>query len=440
MMKARFGSMFVALIAAALFLGSEKKASAEPTTTTTTGAATCSSPIERSSVVPCALRASLAIHAERRQKDALEGRLQAVSPLLPSNPVLSFSAGQRGASGTQGSATNWYVTLAQELEVAGQRGTRRRAVGFELEAQDKRIRLTEMDVAADALEAFFMTLAADEEARVVKTLETSTRAMATTARAMADRGLVPTVEADVAEAALLRVVQARFAADRHVQQAQADLAMLIGIDPAIGVAAAGTLDPLADVETTGRAVLNNTATDRLDVRALDDERRALSARADALRRARLPNPSLVAFAQNDGFNERVFGGGISIPIPLPAPVGRVFTGEIAEAEAAAARTAAKRDGLRREARRDLAVALKAYALRVEELATFGADRISRADASLRAIAREIEAGRLAVRDGLITQQALVELLRAHVEARRSVALASVAVARAAGVPLDQFAR
>jgi outer membrane protein, heavy metal efflux system len=113
--------------------------------------------------------------------------------------------------------------------------------------------------------------------------------------------------------------------------------MLVGIDPAIGVAAAGTLDPLTDVESTGRAVLNNTATDRLDVRALDDERRSLSARADALRRARLPNPSLVAFAQNDGFNERVFGGGISIPLPLPAPVGRVFTGEIAEAEAAAAR-------------------------------------------------------------------------------------------------------
>ena len=53
-----------------------------------------------------------------------------------------------------------------------------------------------------------------------------------------------------------------------------------------------------------------------------------------LRRARIPNLSLSFTAQSDGFSERVLGGGLSIPLPLPEPLGPSRGGEIAAAATA----------------------------------------------------------------------------------------------------------
>jgi cobalt-zinc-cadmium efflux system outer membrane protein len=52
------------------------------------------------------------------------------------------------------------------------------------------------------------------------------------------------------------------------------------------------------------------------------------------------------------------------------------------------------------------------------------------------MAAEVEAGRLAVRDAVVAQQQLMDVLRARVEARRALSVASVELALAAGVPLE----
>ena len=53
-----------------------------------------------------------------------------------------------------------------------------------------------------------------------------------------------------------------------------------------------------------------------------------------------------------------------------------------------------------------------------------------------ALAQEIEAGRLTVRDAVVAQQALIELLSASVAARRALCIASVDLAKALGVSLE----
>jgi cobalt-zinc-cadmium efflux system outer membrane protein len=53
------------------------------------------------------------------------------------------------------------------------------------------------------------------------------------------------------------------------------------------------------------------------------------------------------------------------------------------------------------------------------------------------MAQEIAAGRMAVRDAVVTQQTMIELLQANVTAKRALCIASVNLARTVGLPLDR---
>jgi outer membrane protein, heavy metal efflux system len=146
------------------------------------------------------------------------------------------------------------------------------------------------------------------------------------------------------------------------------------------------------------------------------------------------------FAQNDGFNERVFGAGLALPIPLPGNVGHTYIGEIAEAEALARKARAEREQFERDIRLDVARAAQMFEATARAVEVFSKERLARAEQSLESLAGEVEAGRLAVRDAIVSQQALVELLRAHVAARRAWCVASVELARALGLALEGSAR
>ena len=81
-----------------------------------------------------------------------------------------------------------------------------------------------------------------------------------------------------------------------------------------------------------------------------------------------------------------------------------------------------------------------YGPTVDAMQAFTAERTERASTSLRSLGEEVESGRLGVRDAVVAQHALIELLQADVAARRAWCLASVELARAAGVPLEGATR
>lgn len=396
------------------------------------------SPITRVNVVQCALEASLAAKAERQGVDAAKGRQEAASPVLPANPVLALSGATRSAVG-QERVINWYATLSQEIEIGGQRGARKRAADAEREAQEKSVAMMEREVAATAWRAYFEAIAAREEVRLSEEIEVLTGKVATATKAAADKGLLPGIDADVTDIAHLRVVQEKLAAVRRAQQSTAALLSLMSLDPRREITVEGDLVPIADVEAFAAKQDARAVDERPEVQALEASGLAYEARASMYRRARVPNPTLSVFVQNDGFNERVFGVGLSLPIPLPQPLGRTYAGEIAEANALSRRSKTQAEQARREIRLDLANALASYASLRAQGELYTPERISRAEQSLRAIASEIEAGRLAVRDALLSQQALVDLRRAAFQAKKNLALGSVDLAQAAGYPLERGA-
>jgi outer membrane protein, heavy metal efflux system len=390
-------------------------------------------------LVRCALAASLPSRREHEGIRVVEGRVDAARPWLPSNPQISVGMGFRQSSPVESRATNWSVALSQEMAIAGQRGARVRATEGELLAQKWRTIATEREAAQLAWAAFYEALSTTKELDLAFRIERASSLVATTTRARADKGVVATIDADLAEIVYLKFVQARIESERRSQAARVTLSTFVGLDPVRQVATVnGELAPLPNVTTRARTLLDSNNYERPDISALQAEGHAFEAKADSFRRTRVPNVTVLLTAQNDGlYDQRTYGVGVSVPVPLLQPIGRTYRGEIAEAEALSRRANLDAARLTRDVRLQIVTSLQAYDARRAELDTFAPERLLRAEAALGDISRGVETGRLAIRDTLLSVQTLIEFLRGYIETQKSLCLASIDVARAAGLPLER---
>lgn len=400
----------------------------------------CASTITRSNVGACAVTASLAAKSERLGLESIEGRRRAAAVVLPSNPYLSFGGAYTIDPSVASSDRQalWSVTLSQELEIAGQRGKRLGVVEAEQRAQEARLEIVRRETAAEAWNAYFEALAAGEQARVAARLGPLAGALETIARAHAEAGLTSKVEAQLAASAAARLAHARIAAEQRVATTSAMLAAIVGLDPAQArPRAEGELVPLIIADAPAGQLLEAAVARRSEVAGAIAERDTYERKASLLVRSRFPNPTLSIFARNDWIGERSVGVGVGFPIPLPSPLGRTYAGEITEATVLAQRADSQVERLRRAVRLELVTALEVVAARKKQLELYSPAQVRETEDTLRSIADEIQARRLPVREALVTQQGLIDLLFAYVEARRSLCVASVELARAAGVRLDR---
>ncbi len=389
--------------------------------------------ITRVNIISCALTQSPLLQASRETIAAARGQQTAANPILPSNPTLSLSAGRRKPMNTGGSdVTNWYAALSQEIEIANQRGARLETANARLRAARANQLVSARDVAALTWRAFFEVIAAQERAKLTVLLENTARTVATATSERAREGLSALVDAQVARAAALRSSQTRIEAERRHEVSLATLALILGIDPLkLSLNVEGELKPLAVSKITLLSEMQP------EVRALRAESEAQKVQASFYKRSRVPNPTLSGFAQNDGFNERVFGLGLAFPIPLPQPLGRTYEGEIAEAKALAKKADFDAERKRREVLLRFATARADYNARQLERSLFTAEDLQGAEQSVNAIADEIRAGRMPLHNALLTQQNLFTFLQDSIEARLALSNASVELARAAGVALER---
>ena len=397
------------------------------------------STLRRDNIVRCAVGSSAAVRVERENVAAAEGRKIAASPWFPSPPVLAASVARRAGTEGRSGTVNYYGTLGQEIEIAGQRPLRRKAAEADVAARGADVLTATRRAAASALVSYFEGIAARETLAIAQRVEASSRQIARVTAARAASGVAAPLDAEVAEAVSLRFVQSRIAAEREQQASGVELAVLLGRDPMHGVPEIeGPLEPLAGAEALAAKADPKLVLQRPEIRARAFDQRAQEARAEAYRRARVPNLTLQLFAQNDGYDEKVFGAGLLVPIPLPHPVGRMYIGEIAEAEALARRNARGGELSVRELSGELAIAAIAYRTRRAEAELYPRERVARAEGILSDIAKEIDGGRLPVRDALLAQQQLIDVVRGGVETRRALCLASVDLTLAAGVPLESI--
>jgi outer membrane protein, heavy metal efflux system len=394
-------------------------------------AATPCSVIGRENVVRCTREASLERRAGEAAVRAADGRLQANDPWLPSNPELALTGSRRRAPNA--SALNWSASLGLELEIAGQRGARRAAALAERDAERHGVEANARLMASDALRLYFEVLAAREQRTVLDKLSAATTRVFEAARAAAERGVAAGIDADVADSARIAVLRRTVDAARDERVASLSLAGLLGLTLSPPLQVTGLLEPLA---SAARVQPDQLAPDSPEVRAFTAENRAFSARASSLRRSRVPNPRVSVFVQRDGFNEDVVGVGLALPLPFPEPIGRTFAGQIAESEALAQRASLLAENGRRKRRAELLRAIADYQLADQLARAFEPERLLHAQQALDNLSSELQAGRVSIRDAIVLQGPLIELLLGAIEAKKALCLASVEVIRTAGLPFD----
>lgn len=191
--------------------------------------------------------------------------------------------------------------------------------------------------------------------------------------------------------------------------------------------------PAAEVTSVSEAALVERALAlRGEVAASEMEQRARESQVRLLRRARVSNLTLSFIAQRDGLDELVLGGGLQLPLYLPSPLGPGKRGEIAEADARAQQAATGVERVRRRVRLEVTHAAAIDRAKTEALALFSPTLLQRAEADLQALAQAVTAQKLPLREALLQQRSLIELLAAHVRVRMESVLARVELLRATG--------
>jgi cobalt-zinc-cadmium efflux system outer membrane protein len=396
--------------------------------------AACASILTRQSVVGCALAGNPTVRVAELGRDAAAGRKLGARTILPSNPQVEVTAAHRNGLWSNGrdKDTNVYGRLSQEIEIGGQRRKRMAVADAQMVQAERQIEMAQRDIAAAALTAYFEVLSAQEQRAMIGRIAKSTETLVELARSSEKAGLGSGLTSDVAATAAVRVQRQQVEADRRVATAQANLAGLLGRDPAATrMEVQGDLTPLPMPENLA-GLIEDALRRRSEIELAKSEREVFLRQVEMYRRLRVPNPSVVLYAQRDGFNERTLGGGLAFPIALPSPLGRTYAGEIAENKALARRAEAEVERWHRQVRTEVAVGFQDFQARRTELGLFEAERLQRAESHLEALGQEMAAGRMSIREAVILQQTFLEYLGTHIEARRALALASVELARVAG--------
>jgi cobalt-zinc-cadmium efflux system outer membrane protein len=328
------------------------------------------------------LAASPEVRAARAELDAAGGRRSTAGVWLPSNPtVTGLVSNRRRPAPDAASVLNWSVVLSQELEIAGQRGARVDAVDAEIQARARRAGVVEQEVAAGALMAYYEAIAAQETVRFAAELAQTAQTLAAFAEGRAKEAMLAGVEADVARAEATRIGLVRFEAERRLAESRAALAVLLAVD-ARSLVIPGVLTVPAAQVPGGGSLEDQALRLRGEVAAAEIERQVLEHRLALVRRERIPNLTLSAFAERGEINDRILGMGLSVPLPLPAPVGRSRAGEIAETMAQIRAAESSEELARRRVRLEVARAQAALKARQGAAGLFSGDLLTRATSSL----------------------------------------------------------
>lgn len=386
--------------------------------------------VSRENIVACARTASLSAAGERAVLESFAGRELTARTLLPANPVVALGGGIPLDNDLGYRENTWSARLSQQIEIGGQRSVRKAIVARERAAQEEILVSAERRDVALGLQRYYDAIAARDAALLAVRSSELAKALRELTVSLASTGLGAPSDATLAEATAIALESAALAARARERQANVALATSLGSSTYVEID--GDLAPWLISSTAGDPVERHP-----DVVAASQQRSAAAERARLLERSRVPSPTVGIAASNDWINERVVGLELSIPVPLPAPVGQTNRGAIDEALSLVSRADSDLEATRRRVRLELRDAEIELATREAQLALYDTSTLQAAERTLRAVTEEIAARRLRLHDAILMQRTLLDVLYAAIDARRQVCVASVTLALLRGQPFEE---
>jgi cobalt-zinc-cadmium efflux system outer membrane protein len=401
------------------------------------GPAFAAEPLTLEGAFELALESNPEILAARRELTVARGHMEKARYLNPFNPQIEGGVAERRFDGG-GGAVEPSGALSLELEIAGQRAKRIDEAERNLDRAMAEVEDVERRVRAAVGDAFFQGLYQRRRLGLLRQVEDLDRRQRDAATARFESGEVSKMEANLA---VVRYAQARkqsLSAERDERNAVAELERLVGRGPAGTTEIAGDL-ALKPVEVDENLLLETAIAARPDLRAREAELARLDAETALTRSLAVPNPTIRGTYSEDstepGTRDRIFGGGIGIPLPI-------FDRKQADLTALSGlrgKSAHDRDALRLAVETEVREALRAYRAARATVELFEEDALERIRESFTFVETAYRQGKIGLLQLIVAQNDLVAAEFSYIESLRDFWVARVALERAVGQPIEKGA-
>ncbi len=363
------------------------------------------------------------------EESAALGRLEKARLPLASNPTLEgyVSKKDRPEEDGGGAYTNYGFKVSQELEIAGQRGSRISAAQNDLAAIKAGIADKERTLTADVKDAFARALALKKKQALAGEVFQLKEEFLGYTKIKFQAGDISALDLNLAEVELSKAKRDRLLLQREYRESLLVLQSFFGVSPDLSLSLQGELPLQAPAIPDRKTVLNAAMSRRPDVRAAASEMQKTKALLALTRREAFPNLTLSGFYDRDELRN-VMGVGLSIPFPL-------FDRKQAEKKEAIVRSEIARiksDGLKHTMEREVEQAASDLAAAGEELTIFNREIIVKSGENLNLLNLAFKEGKVSFFEVRLAQKETIDVQFAYIDAQIRTQLAINALEKITG--------
>jgi cobalt-zinc-cadmium efflux system outer membrane protein len=391
-------------------------------------------------IIECVLDHSPEYRIAKADLEASLGRRRIASYTFPSNPVFSASTAHRNSSSSSilsaspSNATNGEILLSQEVFIGGQREVKIELAQSDIKTKIKKIHAIERNTISQTVNAALVFQAAWEEYKLTQELNLLSKEIAKIATLRFKNGIGAEMDSEIAVSESIKMNSMEELTKRRWQDAKTDLVVMMGIDFAeeLQIREENRIFnvPIEDMDRFVQLAESR----RPDLEVLELEIQYAKNRIRLLQREKIPNLTFSGFVQNDGFNERVVGGRISIPLQI----WRDNSGEIKEAQALSKISEERKEVGTHTVRFEAIKAWNSKDSWKRAWINFPPNIMERTNENLNILKDAISTGKISVKDALVTQRSLIELKANYFQTKAGYAISCNEYLRAGGIDLNEF--
>ncbi len=356
---------------------------------------------------------------------AASARLGGAELVVQHNPEVSVGAGPR-RHGDQ-HTTDVEASLAQRLELFGQRGARIEVAAAAREAAEARLAARRVGLAAEVRAAFARALATERLVAFAREDLVVTRDSVRSVQRRAELGGVSQLEVNAARTEAGRAALSVAVATRRAATARAELRNLLGADAGARLELDGELAPPVAASVNVEALVAKALAVRPDLMAARREARAAEAEGRLAEREAYPSPVVGArYAREEGADILVGTVTLELPVSNRNQAGRGV------AAARLSKAVAELAAVERRVQAEVRLAVERSRDAAEAVAAYEGEAIQSADANVTLAGMAYEAGKIGIAELLLIRRGAVEARREHVEALLEAREAEAELARAVG--------
>lgn len=363
----------------------------------------------------------------RAATDVEHSRRVGAGLILPTNPWASVLVAARPEPEARGAQV--YVHVEQSVEIAGQRGTRLRAVDGAVRMARLRESFAVAEARAQVRIAYAAALLAEALVKEARSREQLADQLSQSARIRFEGGAVSEVDLRLAEAERSKVVVERIEAEAAERRELAELRRLTGLPRDLPLRLTSAMPwPIGELQAL-ETLIRSAKDQRRDLAAIKAGRGYLDLEIARLHREAVPNPALFMEVWRD-FGSLVIGGGLAIPIPIV----RRNQGDVAIARAEQHRGDVDLLLLDRLVADEVTLAYRSVETRRQEVEEYQRTLVPSLEKQLELVTDGWRAGKFDLFRVMAASRDLRDARRAHLQLLGSLWQAVVELDRAAGRP------